>query len=72
MSRREPEYAAINTIMQQLCKNAATIPSNLEGEVHGHIGIVMEPTLYSSLSTTAYNAPSAPTSTTLPGNASSQ
>eukprot|EP00957_Ditylum_brightwellii_P093302 7105249-Ditylum_brightwellii.AAC.1 len=32
----------------------------------------MEPTLYSSLSATAYNAPSAPTRTTLPGNASSQ
>eukprot|EP00957_Ditylum_brightwellii_P072690 5524419-Ditylum_brightwellii.AAC.1 len=32
----------------------------------------MEPMLYSSLSTTAYNAPSAPTRTTLPGNASSQ
>eukprot|EP00957_Ditylum_brightwellii_P163252 12430652-Ditylum_brightwellii.AAC.3 len=32
----------------------------------------MEPTLYSSLSTTAYNAPSAPTRATSPGNASSQ
>eukprot|EP00957_Ditylum_brightwellii_P057232 4336508-Ditylum_brightwellii.AAC.1 len=32
----------------------------------------MEPTLYSSLSAMAYNAPSAPTRTTLPGNASSQ
>eukprot|EP00957_Ditylum_brightwellii_P081144 6173075-Ditylum_brightwellii.AAC.1 len=32
----------------------------------------MELTLYSSLSTTAYNAPSAPTRTTLPGNALSQ
>eukprot|EP00957_Ditylum_brightwellii_P141269 10763447-Ditylum_brightwellii.AAC.1 len=32
----------------------------------------MEPTLYSSLSATAYNAPSVPTRTTLPGNASSQ
>eukprot|EP00957_Ditylum_brightwellii_P121459 9263301-Ditylum_brightwellii.AAC.1 len=32
----------------------------------------MEPTLYSSLSATAYNAPSAPTRPTLPGNASSQ
>eukprot|EP00957_Ditylum_brightwellii_P093766 7139243-Ditylum_brightwellii.AAC.1 len=32
----------------------------------------MEPTSYSSLSATAYNAPSAPTRTTLPGNTSSQ
>eukprot|EP00957_Ditylum_brightwellii_P054716 4145690-Ditylum_brightwellii.AAC.1 len=33
-----PDYAAINTIMQQLYKNAATIPSSLGGE--GHIGIL--------------------------------
>eukprot|EP00957_Ditylum_brightwellii_P089163 6790016-Ditylum_brightwellii.AAC.1 len=58
--------------MQQLYKNAATIPSSLGGGGHGHIGIVMEPTLSSSLSATAYNAPSAPTRTTLPGNTTSQ
>eukprot|EP00957_Ditylum_brightwellii_P069135 5249734-Ditylum_brightwellii.AAC.1 len=58
--------------MQQLYENAATIPSSLGGGAHGHIGLVMEPTLYSSLSATAYNAPSAPTRTTLPGNATSQ
>eukprot|EP00957_Ditylum_brightwellii_P158866 12092021-Ditylum_brightwellii.AAC.1 len=58
--------------MQQLYKNAATISSSLGGGTHGHIRLVMEPTLYSSLSSTAYNAPSAPTRTMLPGNASSQ
>eukprot|EP00957_Ditylum_brightwellii_P112631 8585723-Ditylum_brightwellii.AAC.1 len=69
---REPDYAAINTIMQQLYKNAATIPSSLGGGVHGHIRLVMEPMLYSSLFATAYNAPSAPTRATLAGNATSQ
>eukprot|EP00957_Ditylum_brightwellii_P022672 1709767-Ditylum_brightwellii.AAC.1 len=68
----DPDYAAINAILQQLYENTATIPSSLGGGAHGHIGLVMEPTLYSSLSTTAYNAPSAPARTTLPGNASSQ
>eukprot|EP00957_Ditylum_brightwellii_P188638 14360929-Ditylum_brightwellii.AAC.1 len=68
----EPDYAAINIIMQQLYENAATIPSSLGGGAHGHIGLVIEPMLYSSLSATSYNAPSAPTRTTLPGNASSQ
>eukprot|EP00957_Ditylum_brightwellii_P048465 3677613-Ditylum_brightwellii.AAC.1 len=68
----EPDYAAINAIMQQLYENTVTIPSSLGGGAHGHIGLVMEPTLYSSLSTTAYNGPSAPTRTTLLGNASSQ
>eukprot|EP00957_Ditylum_brightwellii_P134228 10233304-Ditylum_brightwellii.AAC.1 len=68
----EPDYAAINAIIQQLYKNTATIPSSLGGGAHGYIGLVMEPTLYSSLSATAYNAPGAPTRTMLPGNASSQ
>eukprot|EP00957_Ditylum_brightwellii_P107598 8209096-Ditylum_brightwellii.AAC.1 len=68
----EPDYAAINTTMQQLYKNVATIPSSLGGGAHGHIGLVMESTLYSSLSAMAYNAPSAPTRTTLPGNVTSQ
>eukprot|EP00957_Ditylum_brightwellii_P177963 13554834-Ditylum_brightwellii.AAC.1 len=58
--------------MQQLHENAATIPLSLGGGAHGHIGLVMEPILYSSLSATAYNAPSAPTRTMLAGNASSQ
>eukprot|EP00957_Ditylum_brightwellii_P193361 14722944-Ditylum_brightwellii.AAC.1 len=58
--------------MQQLYKNAATIPSSLRGGACGHIGLVMEPMFYSSLSATTYNAPSAPTRTTLPSNASLQ
>eukprot|EP00957_Ditylum_brightwellii_P066068 5011389-Ditylum_brightwellii.AAC.1 len=68
----ELDYAAINTIMQQLYENAVAIPSSLGGGLHGHIGLVMEPTLYSSLLATAYNAPSAPTRATLAGNATSQ
>eukprot|EP00957_Ditylum_brightwellii_P133070 10146889-Ditylum_brightwellii.AAC.1 len=40
--------------------------------MHGHIGLVMEPTLYSSLLALMYNAPSSPTRTTLPRNTTSQ
>eukprot|EP00957_Ditylum_brightwellii_P016183 1217560-Ditylum_brightwellii.AAC.1 len=58
--------------MQQLYKNAATIPSSLRGGAHGHIGLVMKPTLYSSLSATAYNSPGAQARATLAGNAASQ
>eukprot|EP00957_Ditylum_brightwellii_P014341 1079396-Ditylum_brightwellii.AAC.1 len=68
----EPDYTVIHEIMQQLHKNAATILSSIRGGAHGHIGLVIEPTLYSSLSVTAYNAPRAPTRTTLPGNVSLQ
>eukprot|EP00957_Ditylum_brightwellii_P047353 3597608-Ditylum_brightwellii.AAC.1 len=68
----EPDYAAINAIMQQLYENAATTPSSLGGGAYGHIGLVMEPTLYSSLSANAYNAKGAPARATLAGNATSQ
>eukprot|EP00957_Ditylum_brightwellii_P119905 9150218-Ditylum_brightwellii.AAC.1 len=68
----ELDYAAINTLMQQLYKNAATLPSSLGGGAHGHISLVVENTLYSSLSVTTYDAPIAPTRTTLPGNTTSQ
>eukprot|EP00957_Ditylum_brightwellii_P166379 12665602-Ditylum_brightwellii.AAC.1 len=68
----EPDYAAINTIMQQLYENTATILLGLGGGAYGHIGLVMKPTLYSSFFVTACNAPSAPTRATLPCNASSQ
>eukprot|EP00957_Ditylum_brightwellii_P180111 13720194-Ditylum_brightwellii.AAC.1 len=55
--------------MQQLYENAATISLSLGGGAHGHIGLVMEPTLYASLSATAYALPTAPTRATLPDNA---
>eukprot|EP00957_Ditylum_brightwellii_P007538 570051-Ditylum_brightwellii.AAC.1 len=58
--------------MQQLYENAATITSSLGGGAHGLIRLVMEPTLYSSLSVTAYNAPSASTRAILAGNTTSQ
>eukprot|EP00957_Ditylum_brightwellii_P188101 14320241-Ditylum_brightwellii.AAC.1 len=67
-----PDYTATKAIMLQLYENAAVISTNLGGGANGHIDLVMEPTLCSSLSTTAYTPMIAPTRTTLPGNASSQ
>eukprot|EP00957_Ditylum_brightwellii_P099367 7569061-Ditylum_brightwellii.AAC.2 len=68
----EPDYAVISTIMLQLYENAAVIPTSLGGGAHGYIGLVMDPILYSMISTTAYMTPTAPTSATMPNNASSQ
>eukprot|EP00957_Ditylum_brightwellii_P040478 3063593-Ditylum_brightwellii.AAC.1 len=45
LEQEEPDYAAINTTMQQLYESAATIPLSLGGGAHGYIGLVMEPTL---------------------------
>eukprot|EP00957_Ditylum_brightwellii_P140746 10721788-Ditylum_brightwellii.AAC.1 len=72
MIKREPDYAAIIAIMLQLYENAAVIPISLGGGAHMCIGLVMEPTLYSTISTTKYMAPTAPTRAMLPNNASSQ
>eukprot|EP00957_Ditylum_brightwellii_P125841 9593098-Ditylum_brightwellii.AAC.1 len=68
----EPDYAAINAFMLKLYENAAVIPSSLGGEAYGHIGLVMEPALYSTLLVTAYTAPMTPTKTTMWGNTSAQ
>eukprot|EP00957_Ditylum_brightwellii_P119148 9088555-Ditylum_brightwellii.AAC.1 len=58
--------------MLQLYENAAVIPTSLGGGAHGHIGLVMEPILYSTLLAMAYTAPTAPTRSMMPNNASSQ
>ena len=39
----EPDYGNINTMMQLLYDNAASLPSTLGGGQHGHIGIIMTP-----------------------------
>ena len=56
----EPMCEIINKLMQLLYANAATLPTTLGGGRHGHIGIIMQPTLYTTLSTVAYNTPTDP------------
>ena len=45
---REPDYNNINTMMQILYGNAASLPTTLGGGQHGNLGIMM--TLQSSRS----------------------
>ena len=40
--------------------NAAAIPTKLGGEQNGHIGIIMDAAVYSSISTAAYARPTEP------------
>ncbi len=56
----EPTYQSINGLLKQLYANAAAIPSTLGGGKHGHVGLLMTPTLYATLSSTEYRAPSNP------------
>eukprot|EP00957_Ditylum_brightwellii_P095778 7297290-Ditylum_brightwellii.AAC.1 len=49
---REPNYDSINTLCMQLYVNAGAIPTGLGGGGHGHIGLMMDPALYTTLSAT--------------------
>ena len=54
----EPDYDSINTMVQFLYGNAASLPTTLGGGQHGHIGLIMTHILYATLApNTAYNSP---------------
>ena len=53
----EPTYESINNIMKILYANEATLPTTMGGGTHGHIGIIMKPELYSTLSEIPYAIP---------------
>ena len=56
----EPTYEAISRLSQELYTNAATLARPLGGGQHGHIGMVMKPSLYESLSNIPYVTPKNP------------
>eukprot|EP00957_Ditylum_brightwellii_P179593 13680801-Ditylum_brightwellii.AAC.1 len=47
----EPSYDQVHTMMMELYPTTVLVPTTLEGGAHGHIGLVMDATLYSTLST---------------------
>ena len=56
----EPTYASIHELMCALYANAASLPSPSGGGSHGHLGLIMCPSLYETLSPTPYNTPNDP------------
>jgi hypothetical protein len=56
----EPDYETIGQIIQTLYVNAASLPTTIRGGGHGHIGLIMTPPLYATLTPTAYTAPNNP------------
>jgi hypothetical protein len=44
-------------MVQKLYGNAASLPTTIRGGAHGHIGLLMTPSLYTTLSATPYIAP---------------
>ena len=57
---QEPDYRNINTMMQLLYGNAASLPTTLGGGQHVHLGIIMTPQLYTTLVSTPYKSPPDP------------
>ena len=56
----EPTYVHINGKVQLLYGNAASLPTPLGDGNHRHIGLIMAPALYTTLSTTSYVFPEDP------------
>ena len=56
-----PTYETIKTLNEELSTNAATISTTLGGGSLGHVGITVSPTIYATLSDTAFAPPTAPT-----------
>eukprot|EP00957_Ditylum_brightwellii_P065083 4936802-Ditylum_brightwellii.AAC.1 len=54
-------YVDINKMSKMLYANAAKVPKILRGGNKGHIGLIMKASLYATISTTAYVAPTEPT-----------
>jgi hypothetical protein len=67
----EPDYATISNMVQLMYGNAASLPTTLGGGQHGHVGLIMTPVLYATLSIEPFNNPIDPGPTPiLPNNTS--
>jgi hypothetical protein len=56
----EPNNDSINQMVQTLYGNAALLATTLGGGAHGHIGNIITPTLYATLTATPYKIPMDP------------
>ena len=56
----EPTYDTLKQLHNQLKANATTVPSNLGGGQHGHLGLVLTPTKYALISQTPFVKPAHP------------
>jgi hypothetical protein len=54
-----PSYENVNTICRQIYANVASVDS-LRGGPHGHLGQIMTPTTYLTVTETPYNIPPNP------------
>ena len=55
-----PDYETISSMMQALYGNAASLSTTSGGGTHGHIGLIMTPALYLTLTITPFVSPPDP------------
>ncbi len=68
----EPTFESIKLLHNQLKANANSVPSTLGGGAHGHLGLVLPPTLYNLISNTPFVRPAMPAPVQIPNNNPSQ
>ncbi len=62
----EPDADALITLKNQLKANAGTVPSNLGGGNHGHLGLVLSPATYALVANTPFDTPIHPGALAIP------
>lgn len=66
----EPDADSLINLKNQLKANASSVPSNLAGGNHGHLGLVLSAQTYAMVSNTPYFAPAHPGVLTIPAGTS--
>ena len=56
----EPTFDSIKTLHNELKTNSQTVPSNLGGGTHGHLGLVLNHQQYALLSDASFITPPHP------------
>ena len=62
----EPDADTLITLKNQLKANASSVPSNLGGGNHGHLGLVLSPATYALLANTPFATPAHPGALVIP------
>ena len=62
----QPDYTALKKIKDELQVNATSVPTDLGGGDHGHLGLVLTATEYANISATPYLKPVHPGILTIP------
>ena len=56
----DPTYKSMNEMREVLYANAASIPTTLGRPQNGHIGLLIDTSVYANVATTAYTRPTEP------------